>query len=202
MNPADDEPARITGCVGESFEPDTREMTVDLVVKVGRPFDRQLGIHEASHVVCSYMLLSVEGSTIEFVDGHHGRTWANEIDIEAGTETVQSICSQLAPLMAGALDSQLEETHAHVCAWLAGIEGEALFCDGELLPNTQHDLDAARSVAGLITREVDAYITFAKAQTRALLLNHGAAVLGVANALIRHRTINRSQIDTIMKANG
>jgi hypothetical protein len=182
---------------------DTREMTAADSVsddRVGRsPFDRQLGIHEASHVVCSYMLLSVEGSTIEFVDGHHGRTWANETDIEAGTETVQSICSQLAPLMPGALDSQLEEAHAHVCAWLAGIEGEALFCDGEQLPNTGHDLDAARAVAGLITREVDAYITFAKAETRALLSTHAASVLGIADALIRRRTINGDMIDRIIR---
>jgi len=48
----------------------------------------------------------------------------------------------------------------------------------------------------LIVREgsVDAYIEFCRRETRALLLNHAAAVLAIADALIRHRTINRIQI--------
>ena len=75
---------------------------------------------------------------------------------------------------------------------------------GETLPNTAHDIKAARDVAALIVREgsVDAYIEFCRRETRALLLNHAAAVLAIADALIRHRTIDRIQIDTIMRANG
>jgi hypothetical protein len=185
---------------------ETREMTADLDswCKVGRPFEHRVAAHEAGHVVACYMLLSVEGSTINFINGHHGYTWSNVADLEPNTETVQSICSQLALLMPGALHSELEEAHAHVCAWLAGVTAEELFC-GELLPGTTHDLNSARAVATLIVREIadsDAYIDLARAETRALLLDHAAAVLAIAAALIRHRTINRSQIAEIMKQNG
>jgi hypothetical protein len=186
---------------------DTREMTVDPVVplcgKVGRPFAHRVAIHEAGHVIAGYMLLSVIGATIEFVGGHHGRVWADEAALDPLVESIESICAQLAPLMAGALDSEIDEAHGHVIQHLAGIEAERLFY-GETLPNTAHDIKAARDVAALIVREgsVDAYIEFCRRETRALLLNHAAAVLAIADALIRHRTINRIQIASIMKASG
>jgi ATP-dependent Zn protease len=119
--------------------------------------------------------------------------------------SVESLCSHLAPLMPGALDTELEQAHCHCIEFLAGVTAEELFCGGEMLPNTGHDLDAARAVAALICREVadvDAYITLAKAQTRKLLTDHASTVVAIADALIRHRTIDRSQIDTIMRANG
>jgi hypothetical protein len=202
MNPAD-EPAEMTGCVVESFEPGERGgmAAIDFVDR--RHFDRQIAIHEAGHCVAGYMLLSVIGATIEFVGGHHGRVWADEAALDPGVESIESLCSQLAPLMAGALDSEIDEAHGHVIQHLAGIEAERLF-NGETLPNTAHDIKAARDVAALIVREgsVDAYIECCRRETRALLLNHAAAVLAIADALIRHRTIGRAQIDTIMRANG
>jgi hypothetical protein len=185
---------------------DTREMTAADPVFLGdgagcRPFDHQIAIHEAGHTVASYMLLSVAGSTIEYVGGHFGRTWANDIDIEAGAETVESICSQLAPLMAGALADELEQAHCHCIEYLAGTIAEELFC-GELLPNTQHDLDAARAVAGLIVREIadiDSYIDLARTETRALLSTHTASVLAIAHALVEHRTIGGDMIERIIR---
>ena len=195
MNPAD-ENAEITGC-DESL-PGTREMAADR--KVGRHFGYRTSVHEAGHCVAGVLLdMSIEGCSIEFIDGHHGRTWSNGADLEPET-SAESICSALKPLMAGALHSELEEAHAHVCMWLAGAVAEEVFC-GELLPGTGHDLQAARSVAALICREVadvDAYITFARAQTRKLLSVH-AGVVGIADALLEFRTLNRFQIEEIIR---
>jgi hypothetical protein len=104
--------------------------------------------------------------------------------------------------MSGALTSEIQEAHFHVCQWLAGIEAERLFCN-ELLPNTAHDILAARAVAGLIVRDVsdvDAYIDFARSETRALLCNHAASVLAIAAALVERRTIVGNEIDGIIAA--
>ena len=80
---------------------DTREMTVDPVVplcgKVGRPFAHRVAWHEAGHCVCGVLLeMSVEGCSIEFIDGHFGATWSNSADLEPAT-SVENICSALKP---------------------------------------------------------------------------------------------------------
>jgi hypothetical protein len=192
MNPAD-ENAEITGC-DESL-PGTREMAADR--KVGRHFDYRTSVHEAGHCVAGVLLdMSIEGCSIEFIDGHHGRTWSNGADLEPAA-SVESICSGLKPLMAGALVDELYQAHCHCIEYLAGVTAEELFCGGELLPNTGHDLQSARAVAGLITREVtdvDAYIEFARTETRALLTAHATKVLAVAAALVERGTLNRSEI--------
>jgi len=185
---SDDEPVGNGPVVTFSVRDSRELMAADPVGdRIGRRhFDHRVAIHEAGHVVSGYVLLSVAGSTIEFVDGHHGLTWSNDAALEPDADTVESICAQLAPLMPGVLDEELEQAHSHVVEWLAGIEAEKLFCD-ELLPNTGHDIDAARAVSELIVREishVDAYIEFARNETRALLIAHAAKVLAVASALV------------------
>jgi hypothetical protein len=186
-------------------------------LRVGqRSFDYQIAIHEAGHVIAGYMLLSVAGSTIEFVDGHHGLTWSNDAALEPGTDTVESICAALVPLMPGVLDTELEQAHSHVIEFLAGITAEELFCSEPPLANTAHDILAARSVAALIVRpslaiitsdtqntaaresDIDRYIDLARDETLALLLTHTASVLAVAGALVEHRTIDGEQIDSII----
>jgi hypothetical protein len=195
-----DETAERTGCVIESFEPGERGgmAAIDFVDR--RRFDRQISIHESGHAVASYMLLSVAGSSIEFINGHHGLTWSDGADLEPAT-SVETICRALKPLMAGALHSELERAHFHCIEYLAGITAEELFCD-ELLPNTQHDLDAARAVAGLIVRgddsAVESYIDLVRAETRALLSTHAASVLAIADALVEHRTISGDRISEIV----
>jgi hypothetical protein len=165
-----------------------------------RVSDFQIAIHEAGHVIAGHMLLTVGGATIEFVDGYFGRTWSDAVDLEPGTDSVESLCAKLKPLMPGVIDTELEQAHSHVIEWLAGVEAETIFCD-ELLPNTEHDLRAARAVAELIVRDsdVDSYISFARTETRALLTKFAGAVIAIASALVEHRTINRFEIESIIK---
>jgi hypothetical protein len=164
--------------------------------------DFQIAVHESGHVIASFVLLTVAGTSIEFVNGHHGLTWSDAVDLEPGTDSVESLCAKLKPLMPGAIDVEMEQAHSLVVAWLAGVEAETLFCD-ELLPNTGHDLRAARAVAELIVRDVsdvDSYIIFARTETRAILSTYASAVIAIANALVEHRTLNSSQIESIVKA--
>ena len=167
-----------------------------------RTFERRISVHEAGHVIAGYMLLTVAGSTIEFVSGHHGLTWSDAVDLEPGANTVESLCAALKPLMPGAIDTEMEQAHCHVIEWLAGVEAEKLFCDASLLPNTEHDLRAARAVAELIVRDVSdvaAYINFARTETRAMLSTYAGGVIAIADALVEHRTLNRFQIAAIIK---
>ena len=159
-------------------------------------------IHESGHVIAAYFMLTVSASTVEFVNGRRGLTWSSDVDLEPGTDSVESLCAKLKPLMPGAIDVEMEQAHSLVVAWLAGVEAETLFCD-ELLPNTGHDLRAARAVAELIVRDVsdvDSYIIFARTETRAILSTYASAVIAIANALVEHRTLNSSQIESIVKA--
>ena len=168
----------------------------------------QTAIHEASHATVSRLLgLPVSGATIEFFDGHFGATWADDAGLLAGGETVENICRQLAPLLSDTgsradIAVELQRAHHHVLELLAGREGERLF-SGTMLPNTEHDLEEAAAIAGLICRSpasIAAYLEFCRTEVAALLADHRAVVLAIADGLIRHRTLNGEQITTIANA--
>jgi hypothetical protein len=171
-----------------------------------RVSDFQIAIHEGGHVVASFLLLTVAGSTIEFVNGHHGLTWSDAVDLEPGTDSVESLCASLKPLMPGIGNSridiavELQRAHLHVLELLAGREGERLF-SGTMLPNTEHDLEEAAAIAGLICRSpasIAAYLELCRTEVAALLADHRAVVLAIADGLIRYRTINGEQITTLI----
>jgi hypothetical protein len=168
-------------------------------------FDRRVAVHESGHAVSSHLLgLPVAGATIEFIDGHHGLTWATDGPLQAG-ETVDAICRQLTPLMSAIGDradiaTELLQAADQVISLLAGVEAERLFC-AELMPNTEHDEIDARQIAALICRSeraVDTYLDFCRIEARALLTGHRDAVLAIADALVEHHTLNGAAIDAII----
>src|ERR1035437_6026940 len=137
-----------------------------------RQFDRNVAIHESGHVVASRLLnLPVAGVTIEITaSGHYGETWsAADRDADADVDTLQLV-DQLSTLMPapgedrGGVAVELERASSQVISLLAGVEAEKLFT-AEPLPNTGHDLEEAKAIAGLIVRSprsIDAYIEFAR----------------------------------------
>ena len=170
--------------------------------------DFQIAVHESGHATVSRLLgLPVSGATIEFFDGHFGATWADDAGLLAGGETVENICRQLAPLLSDTgsrADIAIELLHAgdQVISLLAGPIAEELFC-AERLPGSEHDEAEATCIARLICRSpasIAAYLEFCRTEVAALLADHRAVVLAIADGLIRHRTLNGEQITTIAKA--
>jgi hypothetical protein len=161
-------------------------------------FDYRVAIHESGHVTVGRALgMPVCGATINFFDGHFGRTWSDASDLQDGAETVESICARLAPLMPEAIAAERLQLHHSVMELLGGAEAERLFSD-TMLPNTTHDLQEATCIARLIVRSpssVDAYLASARAEVVALLIEHTAAVFAVADALIERRALTGEQID-------
>jgi hypothetical protein len=166
-----------------------------------------VGIHEAGHVVIGRALgMPVAGSTINRVGDHIGCTWPDEGSLPPCTDTAESLCTALKPLMIGIGDSradiavELLRAHHHVIELLAGVEAERLF-SVTMLPGTAHDLEEATAIARLICRSpasVDAYLAFARAEVAALLTDHRVVVLAVAAALVRRRTLSGTEIDSII----
>jgi hypothetical protein len=168
-----------------------------------RNFDQQVAVHESGHCTVSVLLgLPVAGCTIEFARGHYGLTWARN-DYLQDTETVETICAELSPLMSNDRSDiavELQNAGYSVISLLAGPIAEDLFCEARL-PNTEHDEIEARAIAGLICRSatsVDAYIEFAKVEAVALLTDHADMVLAIAAALVAHRTLNADQIGKLL----
>ena len=174
-----------------------------------RTFERRISFHEAGHSALAKITgQPLVASSIEFTNGHYGCTWGNASDLLPSTETVESICGQLMPLMAGfgddrsSIAGELLRAHHHVLELLAGVEAERLFSDGTMLLNTEHDEAEARAAAGLICRSpasIATYLEFCRTEVAALLADHRAVVLAIADGLIRHRTLNGEQIATIAK---
>ena len=97
---------------------------------------------------------------------------------------------------------ELLQTHHQVIAILAGIEAEKMII-GTAMENTGHDLDEAASISALICRSpspasIDAYLEYAKQEAAGLLAANASAVVAVAAALTKHRTLSGADIDSIM----
>jgi hypothetical protein len=167
-------------------------------------FEYRVAAHESGHITAGRLLgLPVAGSTINFIDGHFGLTWASDAALVDDGETVETICAVLTPLIGddrSDIAAELQRAGHQVISLLAGPIAEDLFC-GARLAGTEHDGIEARAIAGLICRSptsVDAYLDFARAEASALLADHAASVLAIADALIRYHTIDAAQIDQII----
>ena len=102
--------------------------------------DFQIAIREAGHTLAAFMLFRVSGSTIEFVNGRHGLTWSNSIDLDPNAATFEGLRAALKD----DFDSEIERAHCHVVEWLAGTEAEKLFC--ETIPaNSEREVESRRA---------------------------------------------------------
>jgi hypothetical protein len=171
-----------------------------------RSFDFKLSVHESGHATVGRFLgQPIAGSTIEYTGNHFGATW-DAVGPHDDGDSVADICTTLGLLMPGIGDDrsgiavELQRAHNHILELLAGVEAERLFV-GTMLPGTAHDLEEAIAIAALICRSpssIDAYLAFARAEVVALLTDHRAVVLAVADALVERRILIGTEIDGII----
>jgi hypothetical protein len=93
--------------------------------------------------------------------------------------------------------------HVRVVDLMAGTAGELLL-HTECPPWTAHsDIRHARALASLICSSdasITAYLEFGREEAGALIEQHRAAVLAIANALVIYRTLDAAMIDGIIAA--
>jgi hypothetical protein len=176
------------------------------LVRRRHQFYKNISYHEAGHVTVGLLCgAPIAGATILAVDGWHGRTW-HAADRDEPAFSVADIVASLVPLMPTCGDDRVgiapELVHAsdQVIGLLAGVESERLFTDAPL-PRTEHDEAEARLIAGLVCRQqrsVDAFIEFARAEARGLLLEHQDLAMLIAAALLERCTLTGAEIDAII----
>jgi ATP-dependent Zn protease len=184
-----------------SIEHDTGRSAID---------DWRVSLHEAGHVVVGRALgTEVGGVTIIPTDSSSGLTWGPKGNTArlSSVEEVPDLCEQIGVLMPkpGECRDDVSEIYAHVFNRVtdlrAGTAAESLlYPDAE--PWVAHsDIRQARKLASIIcTSEpsIDAFVLVGLEEAKSLILQHRAAVLAVAEALIIHRTLDASMIDGII----
>jgi hypothetical protein len=191
-----------TGLIGRSHAHD----------EVGRSEldDWRVALHEAGHTVVGRSLGSeVGGVTIVPSETYGGLTWGptgNSARLSSVEET-PDLCEMIAGLMPSFGEPRVNaaEVFAHVQVrvtdLMAGTAAETLL-HPQCAPWVAHsDIRQARKLASIIcTSEasIDAYLRFGAEEAKALIEQHGAAVLAIAEALMIHRTLDTEQIDTII----
>jgi hypothetical protein len=184
----------------------------------GRSFGRselddwRTALHESGHVVVGRALGSdVGGVTIIPSETYGGLTWGpagNSARLNSVDEK-PDLCEVIAGLMPGFGEPRVNaaevfaHVHVRVAELMACTAAEMLlhpFCP----PWTAHsDIREARSIASIVcTSEaaIDAYLLFGLAEAKALITEHRAAVLAIAEALMIELTLDSAQIDNIISA--
>jgi hypothetical protein len=174
--------------------------------------DWRTALHEAGHCVNGKILgQDVAGCTIVPGDGFGGLTWGPAFDrsMLSNDNDVPDLCEKIAVLMPGPGESRINAAeifahcHVRVVDLMSGTAAEMLL-HPQCPPWTAHsDVRHARATASLIcTSEsaIDHYLSFGLAEAKALIEQHRAAVLAIADALMIERTLNAEQIDTIIAA--
>jgi hypothetical protein len=173
--------------------------------------DWRVAIHEAGHVVVGRVLgQEVGGCTIIEGPDYGGLTWGPQNSARlSSVDDNPDLCSKIGALMPKAGESRgtASEIYAHVFVRItdlrAGTAAESLlYLDAE--PWVAHsDIAQARSLAGIFcTSEssIDAFLQLGLEEAKALISQHRAAVLAIAEALIVHRTLDGAMIDSIIAA--
>jgi hypothetical protein len=172
----------------------------------------RIALHEAGHCVNGKVLgQDVAGCTIVPGDGYGGLTWGPLFDrsMLSTDNEVPDLCEKIAVLMPGPGESRINvaeifaHCHVRVVDLMSGTAAEMLL-HPQCPPWTAHsDVRHARATASLIcTSEsaIDHYLSFGLAEAKALIEQHRAAVLAIAEALMIERTLNAEQIDAIIAA--
>ena len=172
--------------------------------------DRRIAIHEAGHTVVGRARGQlVGGTTIEPGENYSGATWGINSDPSSffTSEEIIETCAALSTLMPAFGEPrddvaiELVQTHARVIELLAGTESERqLYPDAPPL-DAPHDIAEARAHTGLIccsSAAVETFLVYARTEAGELIRLHRHLVQAVAHALIERRTLDASQIDTII----
>jgi hypothetical protein len=178
--------------------------------------DWRVAVHESGHVVVGRALgEEVAGVTIVPSEHFGGLTWGpkhvrSEFDGSSADDAlVPDLCGKIAASMPGPGEPRIDaaEIYAHVHVRVvdlcAGTAAETLLFPDAAPWIAHSDIRQARALASIIcTSEtaIDAYLLFGLAEAKALIQQHRAAVLAIAEALMIERTLNAEQIDALISA--
>jgi hypothetical protein len=173
--------------------------------------DWRTALHEAGHVVVGRVLgEEVGGVTIVEGPDYGGLTWGPQGNSARLSSTEKSdLCEKIGALMPG--DGETRENaaeiyahcHVRVTDLCSGTAAETLLHPDDEPWIAHSDIRQARMLASLVCSSesaIDAYLAFGLAEAKALIVQHRAAVLAIAQALLIERTLNSEQIDTIIAA--
>jgi hypothetical protein len=177
--------------------------------------DWRVSLHEAGHVIVGRVLGSeLGGVTIIPSETYGGLTWGpnhfkSGFDSAADDDdiVVPDLAEKISALMPGPGESRsgvvdiFTHVHIRVVELCAGTASESLLLPDEAPWVAHSDIRKSRALARLIcTSElaIDCYLSFGIAEAKALIEQHRAAVLAIAEALMVHRTLDAEQIDTII----
>lgn len=203
---------RLLPCVGSEGVPSSAGCSPTTAEPVEPNLRRQpsrlwrTAIHEASHcVVASYLGLPDVSATIVPGDGFAGLAWSGDDPAFAATYSTSTSAAERddrsAKIKAAlpppgsardCLHPLLANLHDEVLFAMAGPVGEGLFFEEVCQKGCRGDFAQARSLASQICTSpasVEAFVSWGQVEAKAILGEHRGAVLTLASALLKHRTI-------------
>jgi hypothetical protein len=172
--------------------------------------DWRIALHEAGHVVVGRALgEEVGGVTIVPGPDFGGLTWGPKGNSSrlSSLDEKPDICAKITALMPAFGEPRVNAAeiftycHVRVVDLCAGTAAETILHPACAPWIAHSDIREARKIASMIcTSEaaIDAYLGFGLVEAKALIEQHRAAVLAIAEALMVHRTLDAEQIDTII----
>jgi hypothetical protein len=172
--------------------------------------DWRIALHEGGHVVVGRALgEEVGGVTIIPGPDFGGLTWGPKGNSSrlSSLDEKPDICAQIAASMPAFGEPRVNAAeiftfcHVRVVDLCAGTAAETILHPACAPWIAHSDIREARKIASMVcTSEaaIDAYLGFGLAEAKALIEQHRAAVLAIAEALMILRTLDADQIDTII----
>ena len=173
--------------------------------------DHRIAIHEASHCVVGRALgAEIGGVTIVANGKFAGRVWGPGGDqfLSDGSDICGEVMHELMPFWPGIGEPRDDAAEFQVHAMrrtvelLAGSEGEAMLEDAPLLGAVDDNKQALRfaRLVCVSSAAVEAFLSYAKAEARALLEEHRSLVLALADCLLEKRTLTGAGVDAVLAA--